>query len=49
LSGRFRRAVAADILPAVEPGIVPGGTSRRDYYELENACGKMPPIPAGRR
>ena len=50
--GDFPEIVAAGILPAVEPGILPGGIAREKIAGLNhseaNPGGKMPPSMAGR-
>jgi len=44
--------VAAGILPAVEPGILPGGTGVQNFKSVKNSKidpgGKMPPSASGR-
>jgi hypothetical protein len=48
---RWGRPVAAGILPAVEPGVPPGGTSVENSKRVESSNaypgGKMPPSTAG--
>jgi tRNA U34 5-methylaminomethyl-2-thiouridine-forming methyltransferase MnmC len=50
--GDFPALVVSGILPAVEPGILPGGLSRETFTGLNhseaNPGGKMPPSTAGR-
>ena len=50
--GDFPKLVAAGILPAVEPGILPGGIAREKFIALSNSKadpgGRMPPSTSGK-